>query len=367
MKKYLLFNSLITTITTLLVLLTSNYAYAKNLTIQKESSFYAFSVDSAKNEARIFGIDFKFKVNYGISDNLTASLKAGVVLETGSQKSLNVDEFAPGYRIKLDEGYLRWQPLSQVELKFGGINQKEYGVPIFLDSVVFVGAKQKISVLKFDNFLDTYLSAQQAIPSNHALSTRLGAVIEGTPSLFIESLGINLKTRYLQLTTEGSYFYFSNLYGNVAKTSGFMGNSVTGTENDDTAKFLYNFQGIVLNAVATIYINDELNIDVHGSYLNNTEAPVNKAMGYIAGAGLVYNKIYSSFDIFYNEQDSSPAYYNSSKFGHNNREGISLILGHKWQNDLMDLSLQYVDSKVINISAHQSDAKIISLTFAKEF
>jgi hypothetical protein len=54
-------------------------------------------------------------------------------------------------------------------------------------------------------------------------------------------------------------------------------------------------------------------------------------------------------EVFYNEADSSVAYYNSTLYGNNNRQGVSAGITYEYHN-LFNLNLRYTNADLINVN-----------------
>lgn len=332
-----------------------------NTTIEASFGFKGDYVDDKQVEARIFGAQGEVKFDQLLFEKLKARIGVGVTLETGSNNSLFVDEFAPDQRLYLIEGNLVYTPFNWLELKAGAINQGMFSSPLLLTSTNFLAATEKVSFQFFENY-QLYLHLQQGIPQNDQLSVRVGAVEEGTPSFFMESIGLDLPGDLVSLNISAGQFAFNKLSNSVAYHSRFLGNSVTGLGQDDSS-FLYKFQG--LNFQGRLEFRpDYYGFMLSGQYLYNDKAPDNRNNGHLARAGIVLGDSEIFTEVFRNESDTSPAFYNSKTYGHNNRKGMGIGSRIAFRDFL--LRLHYSENDIIEGNIFQSDSKVFQFWIKKD-
>ena len=325
-------------------------------------------MDSRETQVRVFGLNSQVAFTHGFAPMLDAKVNIGISLEVGSHKvsALALDEFKPGQRIFISEGSLRFKPFEKLQIKAGAINQKEYDSPLFLTETVFVGVQEKFSY-NYEKMFDAYFKAEQMIPGNHTLTNRLGAVDEGTPHFFLETVGLQIERKSFTFHTHLSHFSYAQLSNGVAQKSRFMGNQVGGKTGPD-ASFLYNYQG--LNGFVELegYIYKNYKIGFKGQLLRNRRAPSGRNTGHLLKVGLGLEESFDVWlDVFRNESDTTPAFYNSKIYGHNNRKGWGVGTKVKWPLLRSYGELQFVQAKPIDDdSIYQSDLQSIILSFTKE-
>lgn len=293
--------------------------------IKGHASLEALSVDDLQTESRVVSFSMFADIKQTVLPNLEASVIAGGVLETGSNESLFVDEFKPRQDLVLKEASIAYSPFEALSIEAGALNQSRYSSPLLLTDTAFVSARESLSFKLADYSFGFFLS--QAVPSNHFLTNRLGSVDEGAPSLLIEGISMHLAGDLMFFKTQIMRYKFNNLSSNVAYNSQFLGNSTRGTTPSTTA-FLYDFEGY--NAVIEIGFNigDTTSLNFKGQYLYNDKAPDGRNTGYLGSATLEVGQFSLTGELFKNESDSSPAFYNSSAYGHNDRDGLGL--GVSW-------------------------------------
>lgn len=286
--------------------------------IKGEAGLTGLTVDDQQTEARVVSFSFFANIKQTIVDGVEAQVIAGGVLETGSNESLFVDEFKPRQDLVLKEASLNYQPIEQISLKAGALNQGEYKSPLLLTDSAFVAAQESLNFEIGDYSFGFFLT--QSVPSNHFLTNRLGSVDEGAPSLLMEGIRLHLAGDVMFFKAQVMRFQYNNLSANVAYSSQFLGNS-TGGSSQSTTFFLYDYQGYNASFDLGFNINEQSSFYIRGQYLYNDKAPDGRNTGYLLSAGIEINNFKLSVDYFDNESDSSPSFYNSPLFGHNDRDG----------------------------------------------
>lgn len=287
------------------------------------ASLEALSVDDLQTEARVVSFSMFADVKQTVLPNLEASIIAGGVLETGSNESLFVDEFKPRQDLVLKEASVSYSPFEALSIEVGALNQSRYNSPLLLTDTAFVSAKESLNFKISDYSFGFFLS--QAVPSNHFLTNRLGSVDEGAPSLLIEGISMHLAGDLMFFKTQVMRYKFNNLSSNVAYNSQFLGNSTRGSTASTTA-FLYDYQGYNLVFEIGFNIGENSALNFKGQYLYNDKAPDSRNTGTLGGLTLEIGQFSLSGEYFKNESDSSPAFYNSSTYGHNDRDGAGIGL-----------------------------------------
>lgn len=329
--------------------------------ISANTSFYAYSVEGKRSEAQIGGIGLAVQVHNQIHNDLIFYVDAGVRLENGSHKSLDVAEFSPNQQVLLSEGHMSYRPFDSLDLKVGAINQRHFHSPLFIDATAFLGAAQKWTLIWGD--YSFYLQAQQLIPNNRNLSTRLATIDEGTPQFFSETLGVELGGDVARFDLGVSLFAYSKLANSVAHQSRFMGNSVEGI-GSDAAEFIYSYKGTNTRAQLWLNMADHFALKLDGHYTYNSKAPNNRNSAYLTRATLELEKWSLSGQYFESQSDASVAFYNDRFLGHNNRKGHGV--GLSFDEGRGKLQLDFIQTRPIDFNIFQAKSDNVLFRFTRE-
>lgn len=317
----------------------------------------ALYIESSTQQARSFGIVPGANVTISIQDNLTFFSRASALLETGSYKGTLLDEFKPDQQVVLNHAYFDYRPWESIQLLGGAIPMKDWSMDILIDSTRFLGAgaRQKIAL-----WGEAALSIDilGAIPSNQELTNRLGSVSEGTPSYWQTGLSLNLPGDLLGIKTKAYAWGYSNVDGDIAFQSGFMGNQTIGVGSTNT-RFAYSYKGFA----GSFDIDGEVSTFRWGlglDYLFNDGAPDERNQATRARINLGHLKHDFTFSYFEIESDASIGYYNNALLGHTNRDGIGLDYTYKYSKD-SSVGLKAVRAKTIRSSLLQADQDAISM------
>lgn len=335
--------------------------FSDDWTFSAVTGFYGYSVEGKRSEAQIGGIDLGVEVLNTISKNLELTVNAGLRLENGSHKSLDVAEFSPDQQVLLSEGLIKYTPFQAIELKVGAINQKHFQSPLFIDATAFMGASQKW-IIKWGEY-QLFLQAQQLIPNNRNLSTRLATIDEGTPQFFSETIGLELGGDIARFSLVTSLFAFSKLSNAVAHQSRFMGNSVTGV-GADAAELVYSYKGNNTYAMFWFNISQAFALKIDGHYTYNSQAPDNRNTAYLTRASLEFEKWTFSGQYFESQSDASVAFYNERFLGHNNRRGHGI--GASFDEGRGNLQIDFIQSRPLEFNIFQAKSSSVIFRFSRE-
>lgn len=236
-----------------------------------------------------------------------------------------------------------------LQLDAGIINQKYHNAPLLVSSLPFPGLRQTLR-WKTNRF-EIGARAQQSIPTSRTLDSQKRSEKESTPSFLTQGLYINaLATPTTKIELAASQFRFENLPTSVADSSRVLGNNVPFSTAAQSS-FFFDFQGQFYTGSLEQKITDSLGVFGTALLLENKEAPKAFNRGFLTEAGIALkirdHKLQVSAAQFFNESDSSVAFYNSSKFGHNNMKGYSV-------------GASFVYKNIFKISGHFSDSDVIS-------
>ncbi|MBT7766543.1 MAG: hypothetical protein HN730_05260 [Bdellovibrionales bacterium] len=354
----------------ILVVILVNCAHAaipeESSSVKADASMYFNGVESDQEEARVLGVELNFQLKQKIDSELSMELDGGPFFESGSYNStLSLDEYAPRSDIKVNQAQLVWKPFAVTDLRAGLLNQSWMESPLLLGRVAFPTAYQQLYLYRGNLNFQIYMIYTQSIPNNRNLSNRMGEISEGTPSLMTESLGVKMWGEQLKFKMHLSHFNFSNLSHATASKSQFLGNSVFGLAGN--AEYLYSFKGYNLMSKLEHPLTSEWKAVWHGEYLYNSQAPNGRNSGYMGSLGLQDKKFMLQLGYYYNESDSSPAYYNDGKLGHNNMKGVLTALSFFQLKPNFDLHLKYFLRQKIKASSYQSDGGMITLTMVRHY
>jgi len=330
-----------------------------------QMGFKGVNVQGLHNQTIGFGLNTNVSIRQNLTDNLNARAKAGLDLETGSNKSVKLDEYKPTQGIYLEHAFLDYSPATFLNIQVGAINQKFIGSPLLVGATIFLGIKEKL-FYRADG-QEFFIEAEQAIPNNHTLASRIGSVDEGNANFLLATAGAALTGNFLSLKVNVSYFQFSNLSHGVAAESSFMGNSITNHSTGANAEYLYDFSGLNTGYHLAMQIKPHIELYHATQYLFNRNAPDGRNTGYLSKVGLQVKNYNLYSEIFYNESDSSPAYYNDKYYGHNNRKGMALGAAIEWKKYQLTLDAKYIQANVIEQDLNQSPTDIILFNFMRSY
>ena len=333
----------------LALLLLAAPAWAHSL--QWGASLLGRSTDDSFSSSRTVGVRALVNGKRDLADGLDAKFLGGATFETGSSSSLFTNEFEPKSRLLLKEASLNWRP-KQFLVSAGALPQ--FISPLVLDSGTFPAALAKYEGRWNRFFLRA--DAQAAIPTSQTLSTRSTGK-ENTPSLLNQSAAVGFSSVQFGAQWKLTHFQFKNLTRGLAQDSRFYGNSVTGI--GAASQFFYDFDGIVTGPDFAIALGKNYVWEMGGSALQNSKGPKSANLGYHAYADLLVR--YPTFSLkpkiewYRNEADSSPAYFSSSEFGHNNRVGYGGSVKLDLKTSGLSMEAKFRKSDLINNNTFQKN------------
>ena len=323
-----------------------------------KSSLNLDIVESENVKARIFGYQFNIIAKDKITKDLEIFFDGLLNLQVGSNDVVGstTAEFQPIDTVDLNEGGLKYSPWSFLTLKVGALNQDEFESPLFLAATAFAAAQETLS------YRGLFLKLQQAIPTNNRLQKRISSVDSGTPFLNTYGIGYRYKGSFI-LSTELTQFQYQDLSSDIANNSATFGNSVEGLSG--SRKFSYEFSGQnLMLKMGKIFGKHRLYFGGH--YLYNDKAPEKRNRGNLVALEYYYSHFGFVLENFRNESDTTPAFYNSKYYGHNNVHGNAVAL--KYRSKVLDAFIRYADIKLINEDNNvQFPSEIISLFVSKTY
>lgn len=248
------------------------------------------------------------------------------------------------------------------QLEAGIINQRFLQSPLLVSNLPFPGVK---GTLQYHNDLFRVgLRLQQAIPTSRTLDSQKRSEKEQTPKFATESLFAEITPHEdFKADVQVSRYSFKDLPSSVANNSRLLGNTVPFSTAAQSS-FLFDYEGMLYTARATQYIIDDTFADINLQLLENSKAPTAFNRGFLAEGGLNFpilsQMLRVSVASFFNESDSSPAQYNSSRLGHNNMKGMSYSLA-VYINQLFKIEAQFTDGQVITPNLVNTNRQNFSL------
>lgn len=293
-----------------------------------------------------------------------AKLKAdfSLVATNGfSQARFGKDSLGSG--INVNEAILAINENGLLQIDAGIINQKFLNAPLLVSNLPFPAIRE---TLQYDgDYLALGFRAQQAIPTSRTLDSQTRSEKEETPSFFTETIFTEFN---LSASTKSQVSYtryrFKNLPTTVANNGRLLGNSVP-FSTAAQSQFLYEFEGSLYQIALSQELPYESLFTLNTQLIENAKAPTAFNRGFLIEAGLSFPILSQKMGLylsnFFNESDSSPGQYNSSRVGHNNMKGnsfgMNLII-----NDLFKISAQYTSSDVISTNLVNSKRENLSLS-----
>ena len=333
----------------------------------KSKLSYVFNF-STKTASYSEGEDNSSQVQLGFSPQLTFKFTPSFIINADTTMNLSSSRVQSRYsnesnnNFVLNELSMNYIPTEYATFSLGALNQSHLNSPFLVSGISFPGVAARIE--KKINSLTLGYKGQNLIPTSTSFdSDRTNK--EETPNLLTQGVFAKYDlSNSIRLGGQANYFSFNNLPSIVAYDSKRLGNTVTGVATGDS-HFANNFSGLSVSSYANIDYNKNIEQNLSISIVENsqTESGNNRAqmietnlsfktksVDYIPGVG-----------VFYAEPDVSPAYYNTSLLGHNNREGIKYSLRAVFKKINLAVQANYVDAKVINESIYQDDLTAVEL------
>lgn len=266
--------------------------------------------------------------------------------------------------LRLREGYISFGEVETFEFRAGALSQRDLNSDLLVHGRrAFPGVREQLNM--GPKTAQVSLWAQQTMPTSYSLNTQR-AEREKTPSFLTETASLTLKpAETVDFYFAASHFRFNNLPAVVAFESSALGNTVDGdvAANSD---FKYSFEGFALTAQGCWCSPGPLSFRVGGQWLQNTEAREQSNRGqllYIESTLRVGKamRITPRFSSFFNESDSSPAYYNRWEWGNNNRKGLIADLDVEFPQYGFKIGASYVQAAMINQDPFQFDKQVFMI------
>lgn len=289
------------------------------------------------------------KAKYRFTENFQFLLNARLRLRSETTQSLFERKDA-GNQVYLYEGLMRWKPFDFLRFDMGAVNMRYLDAPLLVTDQPFLGIRETLGWGSEQFRVNFHFL--QAVPTSRTFSSQ-NVEIESTPSFTSETLKLSVRP-HRRFLAKGhvTHFAYNDLPGAVALESRIYGNSVPPTTGR-YGQFSYGFDGFETGGEIDILLSRALKTSAGLSYLKNNEAPDKLNRGQIVFGELTWRMkdgvyLIPRYSTFINQSDTSPAYYNSEIYGHNDRVGERIDLGLLLKNFGWKVTATYVDSQSIH-------------------
>lgn len=267
--------------------------------------------------------------------------------------------------LKVKEGFFAVGQDQGFEGRMGALNQADLGADLLIARKrAFPGIREGFSVggktLRFTAW------AQQTVPTSYSLNSRREDR-EPMPSFLTETIGIKITpASTVEAEVVATHFRFNSLPAVVAFESSALGNTVEG-EVAPNSQFKYDFEGFALGSQVCLCLMGPVQFRVGGQWLMNTQAPESANRGqllFLESRLHLPNEIEITprMSTFFNESDTSPAYYNNWTLGNNNRKGIIAELEVDFKKYGFNVGVEYVHAALINPDPFQNDKQVLTIS-----
>lgn len=331
-----------------------------------DTAIYGQNIEGDRARSTLAGLSLSIGTEKKFFKTLTLDAKVGAIFETGSNQSIDSDEFAPDQQVVLHRAEVRFEPIKYFFVEFGALSRKGQTAPLFLNHSVFAGIREGFKYA-FDEYYSIYLMAEQSIPNNQTLSERLGSVDQGTPQLMMETIGADLDGDLVALYFKFSHFRFQELSSGLANQSRFFGNSATGI-GPDGVDFDFKFDGYHSQLKLVGFMDEEMQLSLDAQYTWNNQTPDSRSAAWWSELALQFGLFKFGLGVYRAESDATIAFYQDPLFGHSNRKGYHLNFGmNEIGEEKRSLIVQVVKTKEIEENAFQAPQTSIFLKVNQPF
>ena len=315
------------------------------------------TVVNAKDlRARVLGYHIGVSLEDAISENAKFFFNSALLLETGANESTGtIAEYEPQEEVNLESAGVHYT-YNIFDVKAGALDQGNHNSPLLISNNAFAGVEEKVS------FGWLYFKATQSIPSNNRLAKRLGGVDDGNPFFGMETIGVEFGDKF-KVDANISHFKFADLSQEVAENSKELGNSVEGSGN--ATRFNYGFEGTNSTVLTLFTFDNGYFVKASGQYLFNEKAPEGRNKGLLTQVEFGKKKFSLFVESFENGSDTSPSFYNSKSYGHNNMKGSSL--GFNSELNDISISAKYTTANVMEENVVQENMNLITFSLVKSY
>ncbi|MCO5141486.1 MAG: hypothetical protein M9962_00170 [Oligoflexia bacterium] len=332
-----------------------DFAYAKGKTQALwTASLSGTSADDQFSSSKLVALYAGIQVLHFLHPKFFAKFEAGAVLEAGSSSSLFTNEFEPNNRLSLREASLNWRVFQPLTVRAGALPQSQHRSPLFIDGFSFPASQIILETRK--NYFLLHTNSQMAIPTSKSISTK-SVGKEKTPTLFTQKFLAGYSKNKTGLFLRATYFQYKHLTKGTAQDSRYYGNSISGI--GASSRFIYAYQGWEFGPEGSLNLGNQFQLKAGASFISNQKGPKGSNQGRYAF--LEFSKAFNTTllsikaEHYRNEADSTPAFYTSSEFGHNNRQGYGGSLKLEFKNMGFNLELKARSSDRIIQNPFQRD------------
>ncbi|MGE0526675.1 MAG: hypothetical protein AB7P49_06395 [Bdellovibrionales bacterium] len=312
------------------------------------------SFEEGKDEGAAAFLYFSTRFEYRFSSLLKARVKPQLQMYSSRVQERYDNDFSES-RVRMDEAHLAFQPVQQLELRAGAIDQGELSSPLLVaNSRAFPGFQEILSQTWGNYRLG--VMAQQVVPTSYSLNTERERE-EELPTFLTESLHVSAREfDNLDLDLSVGRYHWSDLPDKVAFESARVGNRVAG-EVAPGARFLSGFDGLFLSSRACWCGPSWLGLVGEFQRVHNSEAPPSMADAQMWGLGPRLNFGRHELDLRYRsyfvESDATVANYNRAMLGHTNRIGDNIEARLDFKEQKFAIVGEWVNARTLRESSTQ--------------
>jgi hypothetical protein len=330
----------------------------------------ALGVNEIYNQGQRLRADLEGEYSRDLGYSFKVKARGGFRAEVGNSRAIYTDIYTPQQVPRLKEAWIEWAPATEVAIRIGALDQEDLRIYEMLFEESFLAARESFRFTFNHFFIGLY--GQQAVPNSP--SSVVGRPTGSTefPFFFIErlSLGFENQNNFV-VETHVSHFSFENLPADVADTSRYLGNTVSGILNTNS-QFVYNFSGYEAGFILEARLNSWFYPKLSASGIINLEAPEETAKSFLASISNTFElgpnfRLTPQFLMFALGADASPALYTPNDWGHNNREGFGISVVAELVRDRIDFGAQAINAKLISANAFQGDWESFSVFFRSRY
>ena len=329
--------------------------------------------DRVTDSSTIFNTTMGGVLQYKFYNELRFYGAFNAVFQVGHAQS-RFGDLSPRTGLFLSDSYFLISPFAKKSgdfftIEVGALNQsRTMRNKVLISGSAFPGVSE-ILMFSLGNFVNLTLRAQQMIPFSQVESAALSER-EDTPYFLSESIKLSWDTKNFRASAMGGLFRYSELPSAVAQQSRILGNDVIGGQNN--AEFVYDFNGWFANFVLSTYLSDKFLLQLRGFLVENQGAPqtLNRGQEFFGSLRFLGKTVWVGpyFGVFSLEPEISPAFYNASFFGNNNRDGWYVGLDvFVRQPSKMRVRIEYVSANLLNLRVFQEDQESVVLTLQTHF
>ena len=259
-------------------------------------------------------------------------------------------------QLSVDDFYLQFTPFRWLEMRAGALSQRFLDLPLLVSRErAFPGGMFAFHVDVAD-WAKLDVVAETVVPTSRSLNWERS---EREPIPLFQTLSVHLALQAAQpwnFTMWTGHYAWSDLPSKVAFDSQIIGNEPS-TGVPATAHFQYGFDGLFGGLRACYCASAPWSVELGLMAFHNLNAPVERSnAGMVELSPTMDRKFWNlkfTYAYFFNESDTTPAYYNPARYGNNNRVGQSFEAKFTLKKYQFAILAQYVDSNTINFDLNQ--------------